>query len=137
MRCNASMRALSERFSRVATTSHAATTRPFNGFALALPSHWRADGPGNFACGQDVDPPRTCHERAIQLMEAEMALRDEIERIQEVLKINERSMRSPDRELFHSILGALRDIEEASRPKVRQVVNKAHVPERPSAPDRA
>jgi hypothetical protein len=46
-------------------------------------------------------------------------------------------MRSPDRELFHSILGALRDIEEASRPKVRQVANKAHVPERPSAPGRA
>ncbi len=45
-----------------------------------------------------------------------MALRDEIERIQEVLKINERSMRSPDRELFHSILAALRDIEEDSRP---------------------
>jgi hypothetical protein len=58
-------------------------------------------------------------------MEAEMALRDEIERIQEVLKINEGSMRSPDRELFHSILGALRDIEEASRPKVRQVANEA------------
>jgi hypothetical protein len=56
-------------------------------------------------------------------MEAEMALRDEIENIQEVLKINERSMRSPDRELFHSILGALKDIEEASRPKVRQVAN--------------
>jgi hypothetical protein len=66
-----------------------------------------------------------------------MALRDEIERIQEVLKINERSMRYPDRELFHSILEALRDIEEASRPKVRQVANKAHVPERPGAPDRA
>jgi hypothetical protein len=54
-------------------------------------------------------------------MEAGMALRDEIERIQEVLKVNERSMRSPDRELFHSILGALRDIEDAFRPKVRQV----------------
>ena len=54
-----------------------------------------------------------------------MALRDEIERIQEVLKINERSMRSPDRELFHSILAALREIEEDSRPKVRQVVNEA------------
>ena len=62
---------------------------------------------------------------ATQLMEAEMALRDEIENIQEVLKINERSMRSPDRELFHSILGALKDIEEASRPKVRQVANEA------------
>ncbi len=54
-----------------------------------------------------------------------MALRDEIERIQEVLKINERSMRSPDRELFHSILAALRDIEEDSRPKVRQAANEA------------
>jgi hypothetical protein len=58
-------------------------------------------------------------------MEAEMALRDEIERIQEVLKINERSMRSPDRELFHSILAALRDIKEDSRPKLRQVANEA------------
>jgi hypothetical protein len=57
-------------------------------------------------------------------MEAGMALRDEIETIQEVLKINERSMRSPDRELFHSILEALRDIEETSRPKVRQVADK-------------
>jgi hypothetical protein len=53
-------------------------------------------------------------------MEAGMALREAIERIHEILKANEKSMRSPDRELFHSILGALRDIEEASRPKVRQ-----------------
>jgi hypothetical protein len=57
-------------------------------------------------------------------MEAGMALRDEIERIQEVLNVNERSMQSPDRELFHSILGALRDIEEASRPKIRQVADE-------------
>jgi hypothetical protein len=57
-------------------------------------------------------------------MEAEMTLRDEIERIQEVLKVNERSMRSPDRELFHSILGALKDIEDASCPKVRLVVDE-------------
>jgi hypothetical protein len=33
-----------------------------------------------------------------------MALRDEIDKIQEVLKANEKSMISPDRELFHSIL---------------------------------
>ncbi len=51
----------------------------------------------------------------------EMVLRDEIKRTEEVLKINERSMRSQDRELFHSILPALKDIEDASRPKVRQV----------------
>jgi hypothetical protein len=57
-------------------------------------------------------------------MEAGMALREEIERIEEVLKANERSMRSPDRELFHSIVGALRDIEEASTPKVRPVVDE-------------
>ena len=44
MRCNASMRALSERFSRVATTSHAATTRPFNGFALVPSENTLAAG---------------------------------------------------------------------------------------------
>jgi hypothetical protein len=47
-----------------------------------------------------------------------MALRHEIDKIQEVLKVNEKSMVSPDRELFHSILSALKDIEEASHPKV-------------------
>jgi hypothetical protein len=67
-------------------------------------------------------------------MEAGMALRDEIERIQEVLKVNERSMQSPDRELFHSILRALRDIEKASRPKVRQIADK---PPRAGATQRA
>jgi hypothetical protein len=46
-----------------------------------------------------------------------MALRDEIDQTQEVLKVNEKSMVSPDRELFHSILSALKDIEEASHPK--------------------
>jgi hypothetical protein len=66
-----------------------------------------------------------------------MALREEIERIQEVLKANERSMRSPDRELFHSILGALRDIEEVSRPKVRQVEDDPRVLEQAGAIDRA
>jgi hypothetical protein len=50
-----------------------------------------------------------------------MALRDEIDQIQEVLRVNEKSMVSPDRELFHSILSALKDIEEASHPKVMQV----------------
>jgi hypothetical protein len=50
-----------------------------------------------------------------------MALRDEIDKIQEVLKANEKSMISPDRELFHSILSALKDIEDASRPKVMKV----------------
>jgi hypothetical protein len=69
-------------------------------------------------------------------MEAGMALREEIGRIQEVLKANERSMRSPDRELFHSILGALKDIEEASRPKVRQVVDEPRVLEQADAIDR-
>src|SRR4051794_21211421 len=34
--CDASMRELSKRFTRVATTSHAATTRPVNGFAPVL-----------------------------------------------------------------------------------------------------
>jgi hypothetical protein len=50
-----------------------------------------------------------------------MALRDEIDKIQKVLKVNEKSMVSPDRELFHSILSALKDIEKASHPKVMQV----------------
>jgi hypothetical protein len=67
-------------------------------------------------------------------MEAGMALRDEIKRIEEILKVNERSMRSPDRELFHSILEALKDIEDASRPKVRQVVDE---PPRTRATQRA
>jgi hypothetical protein len=70
-------------------------------------------------------------------MEAGMALREEIERIQEVLKVNEKSMRSPDRELFHSILRALRDIEEASHPQVRQVADGPRGPERAGAIDRA
>jgi hypothetical protein len=65
-----------------------------------------------------------------------MTLREEIERIQEVLKVNERSMQSPDRELFHSILGALRDIEEASRPKVMQIADEPR-PGAVNAPDRA
>jgi hypothetical protein len=66
-------------------------------------------------------------------MEGGMALREEIERIQTVLKINEKSMQSPDRELFHSILGALKDIEAASRPQIRPVVC-----ERPAlSPDQA
>jgi hypothetical protein len=54
-------------------------------------------------------------------VEVSMALRDEIDKIQQVLKVNERSMVSPDRELFHSILSALRDIEKESHPKVMQV----------------
>jgi hypothetical protein len=54
-------------------------------------------------------------------VEVPVALRNEIDKIQEVLKVNEKSMVSPDRELFHSILSALKDIEEASRPKVTQV----------------
>jgi hypothetical protein len=70
-------------------------------------------------------------------MEDRMALREEIERIQDVLKVNERSMRSPDRELFHSILEALRDIEEASRPRVRQVVDEPRALEKVGATDRA
>jgi hypothetical protein len=49
--------------------------------------------------------------------EVSMALRDEIDKIQQVLKVNEKSMVSPDRELFHSILSALKDIEETSHPK--------------------
>jgi hypothetical protein len=65
-------------------------------------------------------------------MEVGMALREEIERIQTILKINEKSMLSPDRELFHSILGALKDIEEASRPQIRPVVEEAPA----LAPDR-
>jgi hypothetical protein len=55
------------------------------------------------------------------VVEVPMALRDEIDKIQEVLKANEKSMISPDRELFHSILSALKDIEDASRPKVMKV----------------
>jgi len=39
MGCDASMRELSRRFSRVATTSHGATTRPVNGFALVRSEH--------------------------------------------------------------------------------------------------
>jgi hypothetical protein len=66
-----------------------------------------------------------------------MALREEIERIEEVLKANERSMRSPDRELFHSILGALRDIEEASTPKVRPVADEPRALEQAGTMDRA
>jgi hypothetical protein len=54
-------------------------------------------------------------------VEVLMALRDEIDKIQKVLKVNEKSMVSPDRELFHSILNALKDIEEGSHPKVLQV----------------
>jgi hypothetical protein len=61
-----------------------------------------------------------------------MVLRDEIEKIQEVLKVNERSIRSPDRELFHSILEALRDIEETSRPQVRRVADQPRAASRPA-----
>jgi hypothetical protein len=49
--------------------------------------------------------------------EVSMALRDEIDKIQQVLKVNEKSMVFPYRELFHSILSALKDIEETSHPK--------------------
>jgi hypothetical protein len=42
-------------------------------------------------------------------------------------------MQSPDRELFHSILGALRDIEDASRPKVSRLRLKSSVFDRSAA----
>jgi hypothetical protein len=54
-----------------------------------------------------------------------------------VLKINEKSMQSSNRKLFHSILQALGGIEEASRPKARQVVDEPRVLEQAGAMDRA